>query len=70
MSAPAFAIPRSVEASPVVLEPASEKEIAELAYWIWEERGYPHGSPREDWLESERWLFGTNSPNFVRDDAE
>ena len=34
----------------------STSDIAVLAYLLWEERGCPHGSPEEDWLEAERRL--------------
>jgi len=32
------------------------QSIAELAYRLWTERGRPHGSEEEDWLEAERQL--------------
>jgi hypothetical protein len=54
-------MPRSVEHVPIVLEQVSEDEIAELAYELWQERGSPHGSPDEDWLEAENWLLGVKS---------
>lgn len=31
-------------------------QIAKLAYVLWEQRGYPDGSPEVDWLEAEREL--------------
>jgi len=34
----------------------SKQSIAELAYRLWNERGRPHGSEEEDWLEAERQL--------------
>ena len=34
----------------------SNQAIAELAYRLWNERGRPHGSEEEDWLEAERQL--------------
>jgi hypothetical protein len=35
---------------------SSNQSIAELAYRLWNERGRPHGSEEEDWLEAERQL--------------
>lgn len=32
---------------------AIRAEIAELAYLLWEEHGYPNGSAESDWLEAE-----------------
>jgi hypothetical protein len=29
------------------------RAIAELAYHLWQERGYPEGSPEEDWYKAE-----------------
>ncbi|WP_407674109.1 DUF2934 domain-containing protein [Paludibaculum fermentans] len=34
----------------------SYKEIAALAYQLWNSRGCPIGSPEEDWCRAERWL--------------
>jgi hypothetical protein len=34
----------------------SHKEIAALAYTYWEERGYAHGNPDQDWLRAESEL--------------
>ena len=31
-------------------------EIANLAYALWERRGYPDGSAEVDWLEAERQI--------------
>jgi hypothetical protein len=31
-------------------------EIEKLAYWFWEERGRPFGSPEDDWFKAEREL--------------
>ena len=35
---------------------SSKHSIAELAYHLWNARGRPHGSEKEDWLEAERQL--------------
>ena len=37
-----------------VLEPEYWKEIAILAYYFWQERGCPIGSPEEDWFRAEQ----------------
>jgi hypothetical protein len=29
-----------------------QKEVAELAYWFWEQRGSPIGSPEVDWFRA------------------
>jgi len=57
MSAPAYAPPQDVEPSKEIQRP-SPQDIAELAYARWQERGYPDGSPDEDWLEAESRLRG------------
>ena len=49
----------SVSAAPPVppsqlADHAIRADIAELAYLIWEERGYPNRSAESDWLEAER----------------
>lgn len=31
-------------------------QIAQMAYFFWQERGCPNGSPDEDWLRAEREL--------------
>lgn len=36
------------------------QDIARLAYAIWQDRGCPHGSDVEDWLEAERQLSKRN----------
>jgi hypothetical protein len=35
---------------------SSKQSTAELAYHLWNARGRPHGSEKEDWLEAERQL--------------
>jgi len=32
------------------------EEIAELAYFLWQDRGCPYGSPEEDWFKAEEKL--------------
>jgi hypothetical protein len=34
----------------------THQQIAERAYFLWEERGRPVGSPEIDWLRAEREL--------------
>jgi hypothetical protein len=36
--------------------PPDEKEVAELAYRRWVEKGYPQQSAEDDWFEAEREL--------------
>jgi hypothetical protein len=36
--------------------------IANRAYELWVQRGRPHGSQEEDWLEAERQLAGEQPP--------
>ena len=33
------------------------EQIASLAYALWQERGYPEGSPEEDWFRAEQALL-------------
>jgi hypothetical protein len=47
----------------------TDKSIAELAYRLWSERGRPHGSAEEDWLEAERQLGRGQSGPSVKGDA-
>jgi hypothetical protein len=47
--------------SPRQLEPPSHQQIAELAEKYWAERGWPQGSPEEDWLRAEQELMGRAS---------
>jgi hypothetical protein len=35
---------------------ATHEEIATLAYSLWQARGYPEGTPDEDWLNAEKAL--------------
>jgi hypothetical protein len=32
----------------------NHQEIERLAYWLWQQRGTPMGSPDEDWLLAEQ----------------
>jgi hypothetical protein len=34
----------------------SDEEIARKAYFLWESRGKPHGSPEEDWHRAKEQL--------------
>jgi len=35
-------------------DPDQMRQIAELAYQLWEKRGRPHGSDLQDWVEAEK----------------
>jgi hypothetical protein len=39
----------------------SREDIARLAEKYWAERGWPEGSPEQDWLRAERDLMGVAS---------
>jgi hypothetical protein len=50
-----------IERNPVIDDGIGEEQqqhedIARLAYAIWQDRGCPHGTDVEDWLEAERQL--------------
>jgi Protein of unknown function (DUF2934) len=50
----------------------SYQSIAKLAYQLWSDRGRPHGSEEEDWLEAERQLAAAeNAPGDggIREEA-
>jgi hypothetical protein len=49
--------PGSVQRSKKIQDP-SQQDIAKLAYALWQERGVPDGSAKEDWIEAERRLRG------------
>jgi hypothetical protein len=55
MSAPAIALPGSVQRDIETTEPLRQN-IERLAYALWQERGSPYGSAEEDWIEAERRL--------------
>ncbi|MEO8098546.1 MAG: DUF2934 domain-containing protein [Acidobacteriota bacterium] len=37
-------------------QPADRNEIATKAYYLWEDRGRPHGSPEADWFRAQTEL--------------
>jgi len=39
----------------------SREKIQQVAYHIWVQRGYQHGSALEDWIKAERELLGRAS---------
>lgn len=45
--------------APVETQP-DRGEVARVAYFYWERRGYQGGSPQEDWLRAERELRDRN----------
>jgi hypothetical protein len=61
MSAPALALPRSLQENELILHPPSRQDVADLAYTLWQVRGSPFGSADEDWFEAERWLCAHRS---------
>ena len=46
-----------------------QNEVAEKAYELWQARGCPHGSPEEDWYESERLLSSASPKTGAEDSA-
>lgn len=52
----------SQESAPMnALEPEDQQEIAILAYYFWQDRGCPIGSPEEDWFRAEQALKATHN---------
>ena len=50
-------VPASIEHSPSELQnPVNSREIASLAYRLWEARGCPEGTPEVDWFHAEQLL--------------
>ncbi len=47
------AIPTNVSPSQL-FDSATRADIAELAYFLWQEHGCPNGSAEADWLEAEQ----------------
>jgi DUF2934 family protein len=43
-------------AHPKLSETWVQKDIAKLAYALWQQRGCPYGTPEFDWFEAERTL--------------
>ena len=42
---------------------ADHRQIAELAYCYWCDRGRPHGSPEDDWFRAEHDLKRRRAPD-------
>lgn len=42
--------------------PPTHEDIAKLAYYLWEERGSPIGSPEVDWERAEQELSAASAP--------
>jgi Protein of unknown function (DUF2934) len=47
--------PAAKKQTPAAVEPSRE-QIARLAEKYWAERGWPEGSPEQDWLRAEQEL--------------
>lgn len=47
--------------SPSPMQAPTHQEIAMLAEKYWAERGWPQGSPEQDWLRAEQELRGRAS---------
>jgi hypothetical protein len=62
MSAPAIAVPGSVQRQETKLQPetisSQQEDIANLAYGLCQQRGCPEGSSEEDWLQAEQMKAG------------
>ncbi|MBZ5631487.1 MAG: DUF2934 domain-containing protein [Acidobacteriia bacterium] len=39
-------------------------QVERLAYWLWQQRGMPTGSPDEDWLLAEELLKSRPARSF------
>jgi hypothetical protein len=50
--------PLNEPVQPAVSDNVDGKEIARLAYQLWQERGCPIGTDQEDWFRAERELAG------------
>ena len=51
-------IRRTRKAEVSVQDSALARQVAAKAYELWEKRGRPHGSDRQDWFEAERLVQG------------
>jgi hypothetical protein len=49
----------TVSSSKEISEPQNREQIAALAYKFWQARGYPDGTPDEDWFQAEREIGGS-----------
>jgi hypothetical protein len=59
MSSPAKKKPYTPTGAPtgeVATVPVEHKRIARLAFFYWEARGHPDGSPEQDWFRAEEEL--------------
>jgi len=56
MSAPAIARIASVERETTQSETQIQQDISNLAYALWQHRGFPEGSAQQDWYEAEQTL--------------
>lgn len=45
-----------------ISEQSMQERLQQLAYTLWEKRGYPEGSPETDWAEAESQLQMQGNP--------
>ena len=43
----------------------TKEQIQERAFYLWEQRGRPEGSPEVDWERAERELLGHDEPKYT-----
>jgi len=53
--------PSQASAPMNALEPEDQQDIAIFAYYFWQDRGCPIGSPEEDWFRAEQALKATHN---------
>lgn len=46
----------SKESKPEVIETATESQVREKAYELWEKAGSPNGNPDDFWIQAEQIL--------------
>ena len=49
-------VSRPMAAPPTDAVALSSREVEDLAYELWQQRGCPEGSPEEDWFAAEQTL--------------
>lgn len=61
LMAPGNPTTRAGEQKPTKPKGPTHREVAELAYRYWKERGSPHGDDWADWLDAEEDLLEEES---------